>query len=280
MKKTILRATGFLSAGLLISAALLANTPTFSYFTNQYQNMINVSTASAENLIKHLEVIKKKDGSLVIEVVRDSEYGYRPDVGFSIEGDLAEYILHVNPLKLDKNGTYHIPIEANINAHQFLELLTIKFSNKESTVKGKLTAKNYDGQVIAAKNIELDIEYLLRRIDDDIVRAKPKIEQIDDPKATENIANLMTFLAEGVVWEDESSKAIIQTIAPHLIEKLEVQQKQLDEKNTEKVELLKEIEKLKQDNIQLQTTLEQVEKIQIEQSKELGTKDESNEDVK
>ncbi|WP_099361294.1 hypothetical protein [Fredinandcohnia onubensis] len=279
MKKTILRATGFLSAGLLISAILQANTPTFSYFTTQYQDVINVSTASAEDLIKHVEVIKKKDGSLVVEVVRDSDYGYRPDVGFSIEGDLAEYILHVNPIKAEINGTYSIPLEANVNAYQFLELLTMKFSEKETTVKGILKAKNYDGQVIATKDIELDIEYLLSRIDDKIVRNNPNLEQVDDPKALEDLTNLITFLAKGVNWEEESSEAVVQTIAPHLLERLESQRKQLDEKNNEKVKLLEEIEALKQQKVEPQTTLEKLEKVEDAQLEETKTKDEANEDV-
>ncbi len=279
MKKTILRATGFLSAGILISAILQANTPTFSYFTTQYQDVINVSTASAEDLIKHVEVIKKKDGSLVVEVVRDSDYGYRPDVGFSIEGDLAEYILHINPINAEKNGTYSIPLEANINAYQFLELLTMKFSGKEKTVKGKLTAKNFDGQVIATKDIELDIDYLLGRIDDEIVRNYPKLDKVDDPKAIEDLANLIAFLAKGVNLEEESSEVIVKTLAPDLLEKLESQQKQLDEENKERLKLLEEIESLKRQKTELQSSLEKVEKIEDEQLEESKTKDEANEDV-
>lgn len=242
--------------------------------------MINVSTASAENLIKHIDVIEKTDGSLVIEVVRDSDFGYRPDVGFLIEGDLAEYILHVNPIKVDKNGTYHIPVEANINAYQFLELLTMKFSGKETTVKGKLTAKNFDGQVLGTKDISLDIEYLLGRIDDEIVRGDPNLKLVDDPKAIEDIVNLFRFLADGVDLEKKSSEALIQAIAPQVIEELENERKQLDESNKEKAQLLKEVAKLKEETIRLQTSLEQVGKVLVEESKELETKDESNEDNK
>ncbi|MEK5444517.1 hypothetical protein [Fredinandcohnia sp. FSL W7-1320] len=279
MKKTILRATGFLSAGILISAILQANTPTFSYFTTQYQDVINVSTASAEDLIKHVEVIKKNDSSLVVEVVRDSDYGYRPDVGFSIEGDLAEYILHINPINAEKNGTYSIPLEANINAYQFLELLTMKFSGKETTVKGKLTAKNFDGQVIATKDIELDIDYLLGRIDDEIVRNYPKLDKVDDPKAIEDLANLIAFLAKGVNLEEESSEVIVKTLAPDLLEKLESQEKQLDERNNEIVKLLKEIDKLKQEKKELQTSLEQEQKALDAPPVEPETKDETTEEV-
>src|SRR5690606_20234378 len=126
---------------------------------------------------------------------------------------------------------------------------------------------------------ELDIDYLLGRIDDEIVRDNLKLEQVDDPKAIEDLANLITFLAKGVEWEEETNEVILQTIAPDLLEKLHAQQKQLDERNNEKVKLLKEIDKLKQEKKELQTSLEQSEQNLGAQSVEPETKDESTEDV-
>lgn len=80
--------------------------------------------------------------------------------------------------------------------------------------------------------------------------------------------------------EKKSSEALIQAIAPQVIEELENERKQLDESNKEKAQLLKEVAKLKEETIRLQTSLEQVGKVLVEESKELETKDESNEDNK
>lgn len=280
-KSILLRTLGFLAAGILIAFVLLTSTDTYSLFTKSLKDQMQVTAASAENLITNVEIINHQDGSQLIEITRDSEYGYRPEVGFAIEGDISNFILHINPVLIDVNGTYQIPIEPNLNANQFLELLRLKFLKHESFITGTVKVKNFDGKVIASKEIQISIDYLLSRIDEDIVRSKPNhIEELKIDDAIANITNLITILADQINWEDQSvnikkseksstislspyQKDIITTISPSLLSKIDELYTELELLNKEKTDLTHKIENLENQNLEditnLNNKIEQLE---------------------
>lgn len=162
MYPTTKKAIKVIGLFFIISCILmLYNSNTYAFFFKNFQQYLGITSASAENLIKYVEIKEQEDKSLVIEIIRDSNYGYRPDVGFEIEGDIEEYIVHINPVKIDRNGIYEIPIDFNINTHQFLELLWMKTIENKENVIGSITVKNFDGKTIDSKKIEININYLL-----------------------------------------------------------------------------------------------------------------------
>lgn len=185
----------------------LSNGYTYSFFKNAFNSEVLVQSASAEGLIKHVEIIDNSNGSKVIQITRDSEYGYRPDVGFSIEGDLAEYIVHMNPVTVDVNGVYEIPIVPNINAMQFLKLLWLQAGEREEQVTGILTVKNFDGNTIASEKVGLDIEYLLGRINAQIApKQNVTPQKLGEEVALKEMTSLITYLASQVNWKEDESK--------------------------------------------------------------------------
>ncbi|TKC19815.1 hypothetical protein [Robertmurraya kyonggiensis] len=274
--------TGFKSIVFLVIVLLLlmtANQDSYALFFTKYQEQLGVSSASAENLIKYVQIIEQEDKSLVIEIMRDSEYGYRPDVGFAIEGDISEYVLHINPVKVDQNGIYQIPIVPNINFHQYWELLFMKISQDKNTVSGSVAVKNFDGKVIDQKPIEINIDYLLSRIDEDIKNSEAEIKKMmNEDVAKMEVASLINRMASTMNWEEQMKgmnsstsnytlssyqDSMIRAIAPNLMGHL----KKLTEDNNELVSLKSknaslqgDMERLEEENQKLRKRLEELEK--------------------
>lgn len=245
----------------MLTALFVTNYESYSFFSKSSQDQMQVTSASAENLVSNVEILEQQEGSLVIQITRDSEYGYRPDVGFVIEGELASYILHINPVTMDVNGIYEIPIEPNLNAYLFLDLLRLKYSNQKNNIPGVVTVKNFDGKIIDSKEIEISIDYLLSRIDDPIVRSSGndlQYNRIDDFEMA-NVTKLITNIAGQINWEDgmmytmereptgtltPHQMEIIRTVAPNLLGHADALYNELTSMQQENAELKLQIDNL------------------------------------
>lgn len=222
--KGVFRKVKFTALCGILTVLFVTNNESYSFFSKSSQDQMQVTSASAENLVSNVEILEQQDGSLVIQITRDSEYGYRPDVGFVIEGELANYILHINPVTIDVNGVYEIPIEPNLNTYQFLDLLRLKYSQQDSNIPGLVTVKNFDGKIIDSKEIEISIDYLLSRIDDPIIRSNAndfQYNQIDDFEMA-NVTKLITNIAGQINWENgmmhTMERTPTDTLTPHQME--------------------------------------------------------------
>lgn len=277
--------TGSKSIVFLVIVLLLlmtANQDSYALFFTKYQEQLGVSSASAENLIKYVQIIEQEDKSLVIEIMRDSEYGYRPDVGFAIEGDISEYILHINPVKVDQNGTYQIPIVPNINFHQYWELLLKKISQDRNGITGFVTVKNFDGKVIDQKAIEIDIDYLLSRIEADIKNSEAEIKKMmNEDVAKMEVASLINRMASTMNWEEQMKgknsfasnytlssyqDSMIRTIAPSLmghLKKLTEENNELANLYSKNASLQEEMARLEEENQKLRKNLEELENTEV-----------------
>ncbi|RTR35158.1 hypothetical protein EKG37_04545 [Robertmurraya yapensis] len=272
--------TSFKSIVFLVIVLLLlmtANQDSYALFFTKYQEQLGASSASAENLIKYVQIIEQEDKSLVIEIMRDSEYGYRPDVGFAIEGDISEYILHINPVKVDKNGIYHVPIVPNINFHQYWKLLLMKISQEKNTVSGSVEVKNFDGKVIDQKVIEIDIDYLLNRIDADIINSEAEIKKMmHEDVAKMEVATLISTMASTMNWEETKGMnsltsnyslssyqdSMIRAIAPNLmghLKKLIEENNELENLKSKNASIQDEMAQLEEENQKLRKKLEELE---------------------
>jgi hypothetical protein len=275
VENLLLKGLGFLIAGVIVSITLLGNNETYALFIKKFQNQIFVNAAYADNLIKNVELKEQSDGSIWIEIKRDSAYGYRPDIGFEIEGDIAPYILHMNPITVEKNGIYRVPLVTTINLHQFVELTQLKARTKQKSLSGWLTVKNFDGKVIATKDITINIDYLLNRVKDEIILHPPlqfyDIEGKNQNKITEK--NMNEEYTENNTPQAITREELIDFIAPDLVENLkqkenEMSRLQLEIEALEKqqggllLNLQKNISKLKEENTLLkERIMEQKEEI-------------------
>jgi hypothetical protein len=272
MKKLFLKGLGFLIAGVIVSITLLGNNETYALFIKKFQNQIFVNAAYADNLIKNVELKKQGDGSIWIEIKRDSAFGYRPDIGFSIEGDIAPYILHMNPITVEKNGIYRIPLVTTINLHQFVELTQLKARTKRKSLSGWLAVKNFDGKVIATKDITINIDYLLNRVKDEIIHPPLQFYDIEGKNQNEiSEKNMNEEYIENNTPQAITREELIDFIAPDLVENLiqkenEMRRLQLEIEALEKqqdgllLNLQKNISELKKENTLLkEKIMEQIE---------------------
>lgn len=255
---------------IVVALFMTTTQHSFALFFTSFQEQFGVSSASAENLIKNVKVTEKEDKSLVIEIMRDSEYGYRPDVGFALEGDIQQYILHINPVKIDKNGIYHIPIVPNINMHQFWELTKMKILQNKKSINGSVILKNFDGKVIEQQPIKIDINYLLSRINEDMIKSGTELKQIvHEDEVRDEIVIFINELASTMNWEDssltEEKNSILRVIAPNLIGQLDTLENERQTITEENERLKKEKEELERKSAELQSSLnEQIQGLEDE----------------
>jgi hypothetical protein len=272
VKNLFLKGLGFLIAGVIVSIALFGNYETYALFSKKFQSQIFVKAAYADNLIKNVELEEQRDGSIWIEIKRDSAFGYRPDIGFAIEGDIAPYILHMNPITVEKNGIYRIPLVTTINHHQFVELTLLKARTKQKSLSGWLTVKNFDGKVIATKDITINIDYLLNRVKDEIIHPPLQFYDIDGKNQNEiSEKNMKEDYIENNTPQAITREELIDFIAPDIVENLkqkenEMRRLQLEIEALEKqqdellLNLQNNISELKEENTLLkERIMEQIE---------------------
>lgn len=128
--KIIIKTMAMIVAGILTSIAFLANIGTYSWFAGTARNSVNVSAAETEDIIECIEVIYKdmdpdtgeEYNPIAIKLKKSQSFSPDPLIFFSVEGEAAEYILHINPVRLYSNAYYIIPIETDINVDQHAKL--------------------------------------------------------------------------------------------------------------------------------------------------------------
>jgi hypothetical protein len=150
MSRFVLRITAFLIGGFLVGVGFFCNLDTYSWFTSSLSNDVSVKAASANDLIQYLYVAQDMNNNSKEIVVRKAiNCSQDPLICFSVEGEIANFILNINPVKLSAKSEYTIPIETDINLVQYLQValkqndwitgvLKVKylnFINKEIEVK-------------------------------------------------------------------------------------------------------------------------------------------------
>ena len=270
-KKT--KIPGLMAVVLLIAGIVLANAETDAAFFRTFDQGLGISAASAESLLKSVEIKENQDGGLYIEVVRDSEFGYRPYIGFAVEGDLSEYIVHINPVKLEKNGVYQVPIEMNLNVHQYLQLSWLKNVKNQSVLQGSITVMNFDGKVIAQEQAEVEIDYILSRITKDI-SGNDLVEYEFEEDLTAGQRELIETIAPGylqrlqeeMLAKEDGSRAMLGELEEDLAdtqalyERVKKEKQQLEQESSESKEALnKRIEELEAETVKLRDQAKQQE---------------------
>jgi len=136
---------------------------TYAFFSKRlFQDEIQVSAASAENTIKKVEIISQKDNGLEVEIKRNNSNGYRPQISFDIDGELAKYIQSVEQITVIKNG--NVPLKMEIKAAALHDLKQLRTSNK-GNLAGTLIVSDFNGKIITSKSINLSIDYLLNQLE-------------------------------------------------------------------------------------------------------------------
>jgi len=200
----LFRTTGFLVAGVMTSMVFLGTLTldTKSWFTSQMTVNMEVSAATTEDILKkiNLDGTVLEDGSILnpaeIELKKADDIKYDPTIYFEVEGNVAEYILQINSVKLEGNGVHSRSIDVNVNSVQNNEL-----SNNE-TVTGKIRIKYLNGFIDEEFKVTFTGEYLKKEHNETIITGI---------SSKEDMANLIANIASLIDWS-ETTKSTLPVI--------------------------------------------------------------------
>jgi hypothetical protein len=158
--KFIHKVAGFLLAGMLVNIGMPENPGTYALFTHSAFSKLEVRAASTEDILQLWEVVEDCTGSSRELVLQKAEKcGSSPVIYFSLEGEAANYVLHINPVTLSSGEKYEIPIDTDVNLMQYMELL----SDRRSFIEGTVRIKYLNAFVDEAKTIKISRSLLLER---------------------------------------------------------------------------------------------------------------------
>ena len=156
-KNLLIRSLGFLIVGIFIALIFTLTPGTYSVFTRDYDGpSTNVEAATSRDFIKEMEIDYEGDQPF-IRLEKSNTIDYSPVVFFSIEGELRDYILHINSVKLDDELS--IPIIPNVNLPQAISLIISP--NKEIT--GEIKIKHLNEFIDEKLQVKIPKKYLIER---------------------------------------------------------------------------------------------------------------------
>lgn len=130
------RTVGFVMAGIIVSMTFSYDTGTYSIFSSSTGSEMRVKAAETKDIIKSFTT-NYAENPTKLQISRVEDIPYDPVIYFDIEGEAANYILHVNSIKLKKNGVYEIPIDPDVNYNQYFSLYNKPYEKVEGTVRIK-----------------------------------------------------------------------------------------------------------------------------------------------
>lgn len=279
---SILKITGLLAAAFIISIILFTNLGTYAWFTGSVSGNARVSAASARDILEYWYIRNDSSGNAIEIVLKKSgTCTYQPVIFFSVDGEAANYVLHINSVRLVTDTEYRIPIEPNINLTQYIALAG-RFGG---TIKGTINVKHLNEYIDEVKDIKFSKDYLSSRFRQQIDRSGTQTAGMnslglargsavdgssDGDGILPYITELISYIAGKVTWspvrwsneEDSMSKPemqkeqdeIVNAVAPGLMdylddlhEKNEYLGKNLGEETKKADELGSSLEKLQED---------------------------------
>lgn len=208
--RIIMRMMAVITAGILISIAFLANIDTYSWFIGSADGSAQVTAAETEDIIGNFELQNggKEQNPKAIKIKKSDSIDGDPLVYFSVEGEAANYVLHINPVRLENNCHYIIPIVTDTNLNQFVDLL-----GREDNITGTLRVKYLNEYIDESYDISFSPKYLMNRLMAKIVNdgAKPENEKIKTMRLSTAVES-PEIANENLITED-SEEITIRAIA-------------------------------------------------------------------
>lgn len=202
-RSILLKSVALLTGGALVGFAFLINIDTHSWFTSKAMQEVKVTAATTSDIIEYFNIKEDSKGNAIaIEISKKENLDHSPILYFSVEGDALDYVLHINPVKLEQQGIYEIPIEPNINPVQWVDLTSPWKGEKTGTIKIKYLNEFIDIEM----PISFTHAYLRQRLLEDINRKAVSIEKVSDEKALEEATELITFISESFEWEENNNE--------------------------------------------------------------------------
>lgn len=175
-------------SGLLISAALMGTVGTYSWFSSTITRGIEVSAAGVSDILTYELKYhgEQPQNPVEIRLKGAKDISYNPVIYFSVSGEAAKYILHINPVRLEAEKEAIAPIRISINANQFSEIAKLKDND---VISGEICIKYLNEFIIEPLAVQFTGGYLK-------AMAKDKIE------GKKELTQIITDLSKIVTWEE------------------------------------------------------------------------------
>ena len=194
--------------GIMISMVMLTNMDTYSWFTSAAQGSVAVSAASTADILEKYEVeIDKKGNAVSIKLQKNECCIQNPMIYFSVQGEAAKYILGINPVRLETNEEYIIPIKISPNAASYINLAKTEKQN----ISGIIKIKYLNEFINEEKEIQLTKEYVLTNYYADIYIDsmerqaginKMQMQTIESEEYKDYMDELIIYAASHRSWDD------------------------------------------------------------------------------
>lgn len=198
IKRLMFKAIGFAAVGISISMLILSLN-TLSLFGSNMFESIKVNAAETQDIIEHLEMDKVNPE--VIKMKRSKGLEFSPVVFFSVEGDAADYIVNLNPVKLESNKLYKIPIKISIDLLHYLELTARTDTEPVSAVINVKYLNNFIDESI---QVSFTKEYLIRKFQERVESGQRRFDKSKSMVGSSILSNLIVSIAKYRTWEKVS----------------------------------------------------------------------------
>jgi hypothetical protein len=161
---------------------------------------LQVNAVATEDLLQYVTVLQTNPQ--VVKIKKAENYTGELVVCFGIEGEAAEYLAHLNPVKLDTHEEISVPLIPRVELPQFISLLT-KGNNVAGTLKIKYINKFTD----EAYSFSFSNEYLLgcfiNNLQDGFKNDQPSSRSMSVLNTTNwgELCHLLHYVVDQTGWE-------------------------------------------------------------------------------
>ncbi|MCC5910828.1 MAG: hypothetical protein JJT76_10365 [Clostridiaceae bacterium] len=191
----LFRAIGFLVAGVMISMVFLGTLDTNSWFTAKMTANMEVTAASTEDILEYFYIVEDKPGqgnrnSTAIKLKKAEGAECSPTIYFEVTGDAADYIPHINPVKLKGYQEYSRSIDVAIDSAQYQRLKSLQ---NNSRIEGKVRVKYLNDFIDEELKISFRVKYLTDKYEEKIRR---------NFSSENEMANYIADMASLTAWSE------------------------------------------------------------------------------
>ncbi|HHW48940.1 MAG TPA: SIKE family protein [Clostridiaceae bacterium] len=213
MKKTkfkfvraIVRVFSFLLAGILVSIAMVSNMDTYSWFTSKMMVNAIARAATTSDIIDEIDLYgcdNKERNPEGLILSRKDGLDYDPVAFFEINGEISNYMLHINPVRLSGNGPISIPFRFGTKLVNFIGLY---FRNKNDIISGIIKVKHFNEYIDEEIPIKFTVGFLRTKCKLDDMKTDLEIDFIDE----DDITDLIIYIASYKNWGTSGTADITQ----------------------------------------------------------------------
>ncbi|KPU45148.1 hypothetical protein OXPF_12750 [Oxobacter pfennigii] len=197
---TIIRINIILAAGVLISLAFFSGQNVYSWFSSAASANMDVQVGTADSIIAviNMETINPDK----IRLAKSAEITDSPLIFFSVEGEAAQYVSPLNPVRIA--DSIEVPIKVRVTLRQYLELL-----QNEEDFTGEIKVKYLNEFIDEGLAFTFKGDFLKASF----IEALENEENITgDSSLNDELTELLLYIVRYGIWDED----IVDNIAAGL----------------------------------------------------------------